>query len=59
LLNKLAHRKYRAEFADALSVLRTAAKSMCAGAGFLSGLDAVEEKARRRIEARGDPHHEK
>jgi hypothetical protein len=48
LLNKLAHRKYKGEFAEALAALR-------AGLGtdhaFGTGLDEIEEKARRRIEA--------
>ena len=45
LLNKLAHRKYRAEFAEALSTLRAALGTEQA---FSAGLDGIEEKARRR-----------
>jgi adenine-specific DNA-methyltransferase len=49
LLNKLAHRKYRAEFADALAMLRTAAPRMDADAWFTRGLDAVSARASKRL----------
>jgi hypothetical protein len=51
LLNKLAHKKYRAEFNGTLAMLRTAAHSMLrAGPRFSAGLDTIEERARRRME---------
>ncbi len=61
LLNKIAHRKYQAEFAGALGMLREALPRLGAGASFSRGLDAIEERARRRIEAaaRQGPQHEK
>ena len=61
LLNKLAHRKYHAEFADALGKLRAAAPRRGAGSSFRSSLVAIEERAQRRIEAadRQRPEHEK
>jgi hypothetical protein len=61
LLNKIAHRKYRAEFADALQRLRAAAPRLGAGSTFRSGLDAIEERAHRRMEAasRRPRQHEK
>ena len=56
LLNKLAHRKYKLQFAEALSALRTAAATrLGAGSTFRTGLDAIEEKARRRREASARP----
>ncbi len=61
LLNKLAHRKYQAEFADALGTLRSAAPYLGAGSSFRSSLAAIEERAKRRIEAAAGqgPQHEK
>ena len=51
LLNKLAHPKYRAEFAEALSMLRTAAPRLDADASFSRGLDAVSARASKRLAA--------
>jgi adenine-specific DNA-methyltransferase len=51
LLNKLAHRKYRAEFADALGILQAAVPRLDAGASFTRGLDAASAKAARRLAA--------
>jgi adenine-specific DNA-methyltransferase len=52
LLNKLAHRKYRAEFASAMEKLRgAAAAGLQAGPTFLSGLDSIQERADRRASA--------
>ena len=45
LLNKLAHRKYRDEFAAAVSMLRAV---VGIDQSFSAGLDEIEEKARRR-----------
>ncbi len=59
LLNKLAHRKYRAEFEAALEKLRAAAVvRFNAGPSFSAGLDAIEERARRRMAAAGRAHEE-
>jgi hypothetical protein len=58
LLNKLAHRKYRSEFADALAMLRTAAPRLDADASFTRGLDAVSARASKRLassSARSEP----
>jgi hypothetical protein len=53
LLNRLAHRKYRVQFAEALSTLRAAASAgHRAEPAFLAGLDAIEKKAGARIAAR-------
>lgn len=58
LLNKLAHRKYRVEFASALVKLRAGAKMrLGAGPAFSAGLDAIEDKAKRRIAAARPPLH--
>jgi hypothetical protein len=55
LLNKLAHRKYRVEFANALEQLRSAAASrLGAGLSFRAGLDEIEKRARRRLAPVGD-----
>jgi hypothetical protein len=52
LLNKLAHNKYRVEFAAILSELRTAAPTrLMSGPRFMSGLDIIEERARKRAAA--------
>jgi hypothetical protein len=48
LLNKLAHGKYRVEFAAALEKLRA---GLGASPAFSAGLDAIEERARRRMAA--------
>ena len=51
LLNKLAHRKYQAEFADALGSLREAVPRLGAGSFFTRGLDAASAKAEQRLAA--------
>jgi adenine-specific DNA-methyltransferase len=51
LLNKLAHRKYRVEFAAALALLRTAAPRLDADGSFTRGLDAVSTRAATRLAA--------
>ena len=56
LLNKLAHKKYRAEFTGTLSALRSAAQvRLGAGPGFAAGLDAIEERAGRRMASSSRP----
>jgi adenine-specific DNA-methyltransferase len=55
LLNKLAHRKYRRLFDDALATLRTAGAAIGGGHHFKAGLDSIEERARRRMEAAARP----
>ncbi len=56
LLNKLAHRKYRREFGEALSAMRAASRTLLgAGPGFIAGLDAIEERAQRRMAASSRP----
>ena len=50
LLNKLAHKKYRAQFAEALSALRSASRGgLGGGPTFIAGLDRIEERAGRRM----------
>ncbi len=51
LLNRLAHRKYRAEFTEALALLRAAAPRLGAPGAFLAGLDRISSRAQRRLEA--------
>ena len=52
LLNKLAHRKYRDVFMDALALLRAIDVRLAGGTSFRAGLDAISERARRRLEGR-------
>jgi adenine-specific DNA-methyltransferase len=49
LANKLAHRKHRAVFADAMSLLRAAEVRIADGLFFGAGLDSIEERARKRM----------
>jgi adenine-specific DNA-methyltransferase len=49
LLNKLAHRKYRNLFMDALATLRAAAVRFADSPSFRAGLDAIEERAQLRM----------
>jgi len=51
LLNRLAHRKYRTEFTEALALLRAAAPRLGAPGAFLAGLDRIALRAQRRLEA--------
>jgi adenine-specific DNA-methyltransferase len=51
LVNKLAHRKYRAVFDETVGMLRHAIPRFESNGSFRTGLDAVERKARRRLAA--------
>ncbi len=51
LLNKLAHRKYRAVFDEAAEALRGAVPRLEASESFRAGLRAVEKRARQRLAA--------
>lgn len=51
LLNRLAHRKYRAEFTEALAMLRAAAPRLGAPPAFSAGLDRISSRADRRLRA--------
>jgi adenine-specific DNA-methyltransferase len=49
LVNKLAHLKYRAEFQQTLQSLRDRAGEGIFDASFLSSMEAIEARARRRL----------
>jgi adenine-specific DNA-methyltransferase len=55
LLNKLAHRKYRDLFMDALATVRTAAVLFAGSSSFRAGLDAIEERAWLRMQGAARP----
>jgi hypothetical protein len=58
LFNKLAHKKYRTVFYETLLALRASTQSgFRAGPSFFAGLDAVEQRARKREEASRSPSH--
>jgi len=51
LLNRLGHPKYRAEFAQALRLLRSSAARLDAPGTFLARLEEVSDRAERRLAA--------
>ena len=53
LLNKLAHRKYREVFEEALRMLRAAVPDASADSSLRARLDVIDRRARRRLAAAG------